>query len=201
MLNYLKMSRGEKPTVKGIFDPFNYYGKTLGLTLLISLFVTLWSLLLIVPGIIKAISYSQALLILAENPEKGVFECLNESKAMMDGYKMDFFVLGLSFILWDLGIVCTFGILGIYAVPYMEATYINFYLWRKGQNSNYIEGNFTDIPSGTGFTNQDAGYSAPVQDAGYGAPVQDAGYSAPVQNTDPTAQAPESGNGFTGQNQ
>ena len=58
MLNYLKMSRGEKPTVKGIFDPFNYYGKTLGLTLLISLFVTLWSLLLIVPGIIKAISYS-----------------------------------------------------------------------------------------------------------------------------------------------
>ena len=129
---YLRMTNGEKPEVGRLFDSFSYYGKTLGLTVLIALFTTLWSLLFIIPGIIKGISYSQALLILADHPEKGVFECLDESKAMMEGHKWEYFVLGLSFILWIIATPFTLGLLAIYLNPYMQATFTNYYLQLRG---------------------------------------------------------------------
>ena len=65
--------------------------------------------------------------ILAENKGKPALECINESKAMTEGHKMDLFVLGLSFIGWGLLCAITFGIAGIWVIPYMQATYINAY--------------------------------------------------------------------------
>lgn len=125
---YLLMVReAKKPTMEDLFSGFSQFGQSLALYLLVAIFVFLWSLLLVVPGIIKAISYSQAFYILADHPEMTAKEALNESKRIMDGHKMDYFVLGLSFILWFLLGTITFGIAYIYIAPYMTATQVNFY--------------------------------------------------------------------------
>ena len=68
-----------------------------------------------------------SLYILAENKGKGALECINESKAMTEGHKMELFVLGLSFIGWGFLVGITFGIAAIWVVPYMNATYANAY--------------------------------------------------------------------------
>ena len=97
----------------------------------IALFVWLWSLLCFIPGIIAGLRYSQAFFILAENPEKGIRECVNESKQLMSGRLWEFFVLQLSFIPWMLlaGITC--GIASLYVTPYTTITYAGYYLSLK----------------------------------------------------------------------
>ena len=71
--------------------------------------------------------------ILAENPGMAALEAIDRSKAMMDGHKADLFVLMLSFIGWTLLGAITFGIAYIWIVPYMSATYVNFYNTIKGE--------------------------------------------------------------------
>jgi uncharacterized membrane protein len=83
-----------------VFNGFEYYLKTLGLALVIGMFVFLWSLLLIIPGIVACFRYSQAFFILADDPTKGIMQCINESKERMEGNKGSLFVLNLSFIGW-----------------------------------------------------------------------------------------------------
>lgn len=91
------------------------------------LFITLWSLLLIVPGIIKAYQYYMVPYILSENPDMGYREALDLSRQMMDGHKMDTFVLELSFIGWYLlGTLCC-GIGLIFVEPYVQATMAELY--------------------------------------------------------------------------
>ena len=124
---YLDLARGMEPDVNVLFAGFQRFVDTLVLTLLISVFTFLWSLLLVVPGIIKAISYSQAYYILAEHPEMSGKDALDASIAMMDGHKMDYFVLMLSFIPWMLLCLITCGIAVLYVGPYMETTFVNFY--------------------------------------------------------------------------
>ena len=92
-----------------------------------SLFTYLWALLFFIPGIVKALSYSMAPYILAENKGKSALECINESKEMTKGHKMELFVLGLSFIGWGLLCGITFGIAAIWVAPYMQATMANVY--------------------------------------------------------------------------
>ena len=87
----------------------------------------LWLLLLVIPGIIKSISYTQILRVKKDNPEMKALDCINESKYLMEGYKMEYFVLRLSFIGWSLLSVFTLGILGFWLLPYMETTYAEFY--------------------------------------------------------------------------
>ena len=86
--------------ITDIFLGFERFGKALGLFLFQALFIFLWALLLFVPGIIAAIRYSQAFFILADDPTKGIRQCMDESKAMMRGNKAKFFCLNLSFIGW-----------------------------------------------------------------------------------------------------
>lgn len=129
---YLNLTRGFEPDVNILFSGFQRFVDALVLRLLISVFTFLWSLLFVVPGIIKAISYSQAYYILAEHPEMSAKEALDESVAIMDGNKMDYFVLILSFFPWLLlcGITC--GLATLYVAPYMQATFVNFYEEIKG---------------------------------------------------------------------
>ncbi len=128
LMVYLNVTYGEEPQVATIFEPFKKcYGKAVVLFLLVEIFVMLWTLLLIIPGIIMGFAYSQAFLILAENPDMSPMECIKESKRIMNGRKMDLFVLYLSFIPWMLLVCITFGIASIYVVPYMSLTMINFY--------------------------------------------------------------------------
>lgn len=127
ILVHLNVANGKKAEVETLFQRFSCMGKGLWLTVLITFFTYLWSLLLIIPGIVKGLSYSMAFYVLAENPELTAREALNESKRLMNDHKMELFVLYLSFILWDLLVVFTFGIAAIYVVPYQNLTIVNFY--------------------------------------------------------------------------
>lgn len=116
-----------KPEVGDLFKNFSDFWLAFKVTFFTGLFTFLWSLLLYVPGIIKAISYSQAMYIAAENPNIGALEAINRSKAMMEGHKMELFVLALSFLGWAILGAFTFGILYIWLVPYMNTTLALFY--------------------------------------------------------------------------
>ena len=129
---FLNLGKSIRPKVGDLFEGFRYFGKALALYLLIAIFTFLWSLLFVIPGIIKSISYSQSFYILANNPDMTALEALNESKKMMAGHKWEFFVLQLSFILWGLLVAITLGIAAIYVGPYMEATLANYYIAVSG---------------------------------------------------------------------
>ena len=125
---FLNVTYGEEPKVGTIFEPFKTnYGKSIALSFLVGIFVLLWCLLLVIPGIIMAYAYSQSFRILCENPEMSPMECIKESKRIMKGRKMDLFVLQLSFIGWILLVCVTFGIAAIYVYPYMQLAETNFY--------------------------------------------------------------------------
>lgn len=113
--------------INDLFNGFKEFGRSLVLYLLIGLFVLLWSLLFIIPGIIASYRYALAFYILRDNPQMSASEALNESKRLMDGYKMDLFLLGLSFIGWALLCILTLGIGLLWLGPYMNTAYTNFY--------------------------------------------------------------------------
>jgi len=128
MLSYfLKVSRNEPVTYKELFSKTNLFWPYLGIALLTSLFIILWSFLFIIPGIIASISYSLIYYIKLDNPELSASEVISKSKEMMNGHKWDYFVLGLSFIGWSILGIFTFGILYLWLFPYMQVTYANFY--------------------------------------------------------------------------
>ncbi len=115
------------PQFSVLFSKFKYFGKCFLLHFLTGLFIFLWSLLFIVPGIIASYRYSMAPFILAENPEMTPMECLRASKKMMLGYKSRLFCLEFSFIGWILLSTLTFGIGSLILAPYMAAAKAAFY--------------------------------------------------------------------------
>ncbi|MDW2797550.1 DUF975 family protein [Clostridium boliviensis] len=120
--------RDESMSYGDLFSSAYYLLKALGLSLMVGIFITLWTLLLIIPGIIAALRYSQAVFIMVENPDKGIFQCIRESKEIMDGHLWEYFVLNLSFILWILLAAVTCGLAYIYVYPYMTVTLANYYI-------------------------------------------------------------------------
>lgn len=125
---YLNLARKGHADFMDLFKGFSVYLKTLLLHILRAIFVFLWTLLLIIPGIIAAISYAMAYYIMVENPGMTAMEALSESKAMMRGHKMRFFGLWISFLGWFVLGFVTFGLAFIYVAPYYEATMTQFYL-------------------------------------------------------------------------
>jgi len=124
-INFVKSNNALK--IEDMFLGFNIYGKSLGIILWQSLWIFLWSLLFFIPGIIKAISYSQSVFIIADNPNVRVTDALKISMKMTKGYKMDIFIMGLSFIGWGLLCTLTFGIGSLWLTPYMLTSYTNLY--------------------------------------------------------------------------
>lgn len=124
---YLMVVRGDTPEIKDAFNGFDDFFSAFKVTLLVGLYTFLWSLLFIVPGIIKGYSYSMALYVLADNKGKSARECIAESKAMMEGHKMELFVLDLSFIGWYLLCSLTCGLAFLYVAPLLNATHANVY--------------------------------------------------------------------------
>lgn len=93
-----------------------------------NLYTFLWTLCLIIPGIVKSFEYKMIAYILAENPQISRKRAFELSRQMMDGQKWDAFVLDLSFIGWNILSIITFGIVGVlYVNPYMNATWAEFY--------------------------------------------------------------------------
>ena len=124
------------PRVGVVFDGFRsgHYGNIVVTMFLMDLYIFLWSLLFIIPGIIKAYEYYMVPYILAENPGMDRKEAFAISKRMMDGQKMDTFILELSFIGWIIVGICTCGIALIFYVnPYMDATKTELYMYSKAK--------------------------------------------------------------------
>ena len=122
----LEICQRRKGGVGNLFDGFTLFSKVLGLFIVEGIFIYLWSLLLIIPGIIAAYRYRQALYLLLENPELGILECLQRSAQMMNGHKWELFVLDLSFLGWYLLAYLPGAI--VWVEPYRSITYTNYYL-------------------------------------------------------------------------
>lgn len=133
----LRVSRGaETGGAATLFSGFSQFWRVFSMYLLVGVFTFLWSLLLIIPGIVKACAYSQAPFIMLEHPEMSALECISESKKMMEGRKYDWFVLQLSFIGWEILSALTFGILNIWITPYRETANAGFYNGLVGWQPN-----------------------------------------------------------------
>ena len=114
------------------------YGNIVKVQFFRSLFIFLWSLLLLVPGIIKAFEYRLVPYLLAENPNMDRKEALETSKRLMYGNKMDAFVLDLSFFGWMILEALTLGLLGLFYVrPYVFATEAELYRVLSGKVSGF----------------------------------------------------------------
>ena len=123
----LKTQDGKQPEFRDLFSQFDRFGTGFAQKFLRSLYVTLWSLLFLIPGFVKALSYAMTPFILAEHPELTVSQAITLSETMMDGHKMDLFLLGLTFLGWELLCVLTLGIGFLWLNPYINATYAAFY--------------------------------------------------------------------------
>lgn len=131
-----KREQGAYADLAYLIQGWRFGLKIVVLSFVINLFVSLWSLLLFVPGVIKAISYSQAIMIMLENPDMDIMTAIRESQKMMDGHKMEYFVLDLSFIPWLLLVAVTFGIASLWVSPYMQITMVNYYNVLKNPNQS-----------------------------------------------------------------
>jgi uncharacterized membrane protein len=116
---FLTFIRAGQAEIGMLFAGFKNFGTALAAYLLVTVFVFLWSLLLIIPGIIAALAYSQTFYLLADNPALGPLEAIRMSKEIMRGYKGKLFCLGLRYFCWALLCLFTFGIGFIFLVPYM----------------------------------------------------------------------------------
>jgi uncharacterized membrane protein len=141
---------GQKAGSEEMFGGFHNMGHVIGGVWWMILFQYLWTLLFVIPGIIKGIAYSMTPFILADQPEVGAQDALKLSMAMTDGHKSEIFVMYLSFIGWTLLGTLTFGILDIfYVVPYMSLTLGGYYdeLKRAWQAEHPAEAPAAEIPA------------------------------------------------------
>ena len=123
----LDLVDGKEPQVKTLLNYFPQWKTMVAAYLLQVLYITLWSLLLIIPGIIAAYRYAMTSYILAENPEMRAGEAITRSKEMMVGNKWRLFCLSFSFIGWAILCVFTLGIGNLFLVPYEQAATAAFY--------------------------------------------------------------------------
>lgn len=125
---------GENARAGEVFASFRIYLPSMTTALLRDVFVFLWSLLFIIPGIVMSYAYSMADYIIYENPNLSPSRALQMSKAMTQGHKGDLFIFDLSFFGWMLLSGLTCGILGIvYVNPYMYTAHAGLYDALKGQ--------------------------------------------------------------------
>lgn len=123
----ISIFRKRETSAAEVFYGFEKFGKALGLYIVMSVLVFLWTLLFIIPGIIAAFRYSMCFFILADNPNIGIKEALNQSKWMMKGNKWKIFCLNLSFIGWGILCIFTLGIGMIWLTPYVQVSITAFY--------------------------------------------------------------------------
>lgn len=123
----LRMVDGEHPSFDALFAYFPYWKTTAAASFLQGLYILLWSLLLIIPGIIASFSYAMTEFILAEHPELTASEAIARSKEMMEGNRWRLFCLQFSFIGWQILCIFTLGIGNLWLNPYMQTATAAFY--------------------------------------------------------------------------
>lgn len=130
------LDRQEKPAIERLFSYFSHW-KTLAVAnLLRSLYIFLWSLLCIIPGIFATYSYAMTSYILADNPELPASEAIARSKEMMEGNRWRLFCLEMSFFGWALLCAFTCGIGFLWLTPYEQAAKAAFY--REVSGTEYV---------------------------------------------------------------
>lgn len=127
--SFLALHRGEADpfNIKCLISGYRDFSRIFLTVLLEQIYTMLWLMLLVIPGIIKALSYSMTIFILRDNPEIKNNDAIELSMAMMKGHKMELFILYLSFIGWGLLCILTFGIGLLWLEPYMMQSLANFY--------------------------------------------------------------------------
>ncbi len=126
---FLKQTRdGQDMNVADVFAAFNTdFLQTFLIGLFITLFTAIGSALCVVPGIIVSYMYAMAYYVKMDHPEMDYRQCLAESRRIMNGRKMDLFILDLSFIGWlILGVLCC-GVGVLVVVPWMNAAHAHYY--------------------------------------------------------------------------
>ena len=126
---FLKQTRtGQTMDIVDIFNGFkDDFSNTFLIGLMTFIFTLLWSLLFVIPGIVKSYAYSMAMYIKVDNPDYDWKKCMDESQRMMSGHKGELFVLDLSFIGWMIvGSFCL-GVGAFWVTAYIEASHAQFY--------------------------------------------------------------------------
>ena len=117
-----------------LLDGFGMFGRIILLNILEGLFIALWSLLFVIPGLIAAYRYRMALYLLLDHPEMSVMQCIRQSKQMMKGHKGELFVMDLSFLGW--AILETIPVIGyavqVWTTPYVSMSYVLYYEALRG---------------------------------------------------------------------
>lgn len=125
--NQLLVSEDDRITSNMFSNTFKGYWRNVWGGFLVVLFIYLWMLLLIIPGIIKAFAYAMTPYILKDNPELSANQAINLSMKMMKGHKFDLFYLYLSFIGWSILSMFTLGLGYLWLMPYMYTSMAAFY--------------------------------------------------------------------------
>lgn len=156
-LTMIDLDRGSATTDNPIqrsfalFDKGQYFLGWLFISILSGIFIALWSILFVFPGIIKAYSYSQAFYIYRDAYDRGeqisALQAITQSRQMMDGYKAFLFIMDLSFILWFMLTAITFNVAGLFVWPYYDLARARFY--------NQLVVRQQTQPGATSFTHDD----------------------------------------------
>lgn len=139
---YLNLVNRRQARFSDLFSQFHRLWKGFCMQFVIGLFVFLWSLLLVVPGIIAAYRYAMVPYLMAEFPDLGVMDAMAESKRLMHGNKARLFCLQLSFIGWTLLSALTLGIGMLWVNPYSQAAEAAFYMTVTGREGIWRPQNF-----------------------------------------------------------
>lgn len=190
---YLRYVRGASPDVGELFASFRIYKPVMCTTGLRTLYVFLWSLLFVIPGIIKSYAYSMADYIIYENPNLSASQALRLSEKLTDGAKGDLFVFDLSFLGWRILDTFTAGILGVVHVnPYVYGAHAAVYdalKWRAINEGVLTWEDFGQVPPPPAPPQPEPTYAAPQPGASYAPPqyapqyTPQPGYYAPPQYT------------------
>jgi len=122
----LKLVRGKEPSINDIFSKMKYFFPIWAVTFIASVLIGVGFMVLIFPGVIISMMLAMVEYIMADG-ETNVLKVLKKSKDMMNGYKWDLFVFGLSFLGWIFLGIITFGMAFIYITPYMNVSYALYY--------------------------------------------------------------------------
>lgn len=134
---FTENARLKDPKMKELFYAFRgeYYGKVVWTIVIRDIKALLWTLLFVIPGLVKMYEYRMVPYLIADHPEMSTEEAFARSREMMMGQKWNTFVLDMSFFLWDYLSLMTFGLAGIFFVqPYEHAASAELYLALSGQN-------------------------------------------------------------------
>lgn len=146
----LHVTREEKADYGNLLDGFAVFSRVVILSVLEGVFILLWSLLLIVPGIIASYRYRQAIYLLLDHPDYTPMQCLRLSSEMMRGHKMELFTLDLSFLGWEI-LRALLPPFAIWLWPYEALTFANYYRTLVHEpvpaipGGNVFEGEFTEV--------------------------------------------------------